>query len=64
MKRDDVIERLCELCAYVGSIEFKEQKAHDCFCDGQYDNYFQFDECVLEYIENAVEEKLKNKIKE
>lgn len=56
MEKQEVIERLCDLCADVGE-HFEYYYAADCFCDDD-DKDFRFEEEVLEFIENAVKEKI------
>jgi len=60
MNKDQVIKRLCALSSNVGSRKFKSSIPHDCFCeDGKNSCFsFQFDEQIIEFIEQAVNEKL------
>lgn len=68
MNASEVIERLCKLQEEVQSV-FEYQNAADCFCgkgvywnmigyDGTYDNGYRNDGKALEFIEQAVREKL------
>jgi len=57
----EVIQRFCELSSNVGMVKFKHQIPHDCFCGDNNitQGSFQFGEEVLEFITDAVNEKLK-----
>jgi len=60
LTKQQVIERFCKLATKVGEQEFKHTIPHDCFCgDDQtgtmFTGDFQFDEKVLEFIEECVE---------
>lgn len=63
-RRQEVLERLCELTSKVGSnIDPNTVAATDCFCTEQYpgsweDSRYRFDDEVIEFIEAAVNEKL------
>lgn len=61
LDKSEVIERLCELASKVGEVRFKHKIPHDCFCEDNNPTQenFQFDEEVLEFITDAVNEKLK-----
>ena len=60
MKKEEVIEKLCEVCSMVGNDHFKNRVAHDCFCGARIkEGDFQFDEEVLLFIYEAVIEKIK-----
>jgi 7-cyano-7-deazaguanine synthase in queuosine biosynthesis len=56
MTKGQVIERLCALSTKVGSEVFKDQNAHDCFCGSVTGDPsgFRFEDCVMEFIEEAV----------
>ena len=59
--KEDVIERLCLLVGKVGVQHFNYRAAHDCFChkaDPKWED-FRCDDGVLDFIEKAVEDKLK-----
>lgn len=62
--KEEVVQRLCELASKVGSAKFSHTLPHDCFCDESNpdDNYFQFDEEVLEYIVETVNMRLREEI--
>jgi hypothetical protein len=59
MIRDNVIHRLCLLCAEVAENEFKNEEASDCFCSVNITRpvSFHFSEKVLEHIEKCVRKK-------
>lgn len=60
MKREDVIKKLCVLCTKVGESEhFDNKYAHDCFCGEK--EAFQFDRKILDFITDAIDEKLGHK---
>ncbi len=63
MTKSEIITKFCELSANVGK-QLQHQHAHDCFCehanlrpDSPYVS-FQFEEAVLKFIEDAVNEKI------
>lgn len=59
MDKSEVIEALCILANEAGEHRFNHTVASDCFC--QYsgpDESFLFDEEVLQFIKDAVDEKL------
>ena len=58
--KQDVIERLCKLAAKVGE-HYGYSYAHDCFCHQSEQSLFdfRFDDEILEFIEDAVESKMK-----
>lgn len=63
LTKQQVIERLCKLSTKVGEEVFCNQKAHDCFCGENktsevFSGGFQFEEEVIEFIEEAVREKM------
>lgn len=60
MDKSEVIEALCVLADKVGEHKFKHTVASDCFCQkvGPPDELFRFDEEVLQFIKDAVDEKL------
>lgn len=62
--KEEVILQLCDLASRVGEVKFRHTVPHDCFCDegSPDDNYFQFDEKVLAYIVEAVNERLREEI--
>ena len=57
---NEVIKRFCQLATRVGNKKFDNTFAHDCFCEDRrrHVGSFIFDEEVLEFIEEAVVEKL------
>lgn len=61
MTKKEVIQRLCKLASDVG--EHKNHRcAHDCFCEEAAFDIFNFSEEVMQFIEEAVETKIKNDI--
>jgi hypothetical protein len=58
MDRDAVVERLCELATKVRDQHFGLLHPTDCFCEGASKFNFQFSPEVIEFIEQAVNEKL------
>ncbi len=57
--KEETIERLCKIVTKVGE-HFEHTYAHDCFCheaDPNWDD-FRCDDEVLDFIEEAVNEKL------
>ena len=63
MTKQEAIERLCALVTKVGEVEFDSRHAHDCFCSEQDLPKEQvcIAEEVIDYIEIAVNNKLKEK---
>lgn len=59
LEKAEVIEALCILADKVGEHKFNHTVASDCFCEnGDPEEYFRFDEEVLQFIKDAVDEKL------
>lgn len=61
--KQEAIEQLCELSSTVGALAFRHKIPHDCFCEeskGKFCESFQFDQRIIDYIKEAVEEKLYN----
>ncbi len=59
MNREEVISRMCKLASKVNTEKFKWSLPSDCFCEESTGSFsFQFDEEVLEFIEQAVKDKL------
>jgi hypothetical protein len=60
MKKQEVIEKLCELCDHVADKKFGWELSADCFCGKKKiaDEHFKFDEEILNFISEAVEEKI------
>lgn len=56
--KEDVISRLCKLSTLVMEKQFKYQNPADCFCTTSNNSSFEFDEEVLEFIEQSVKDKL------
>jgi len=59
MEKQEVLERLCELCKRVNSRKFHFSVPTCCFCGNPKDESFFFSEEVINFIEDAVDEKLK-----
>jgi hypothetical protein len=57
-RKKEVLERLCELTAEVMRRKFNYEKAADCFCGKTPQHDFRFDREVLEFIAEAIREKL------
>ena len=57
LSRDKVIERLCLLLSEVNSVKYRWSVASDCICN-ESDNNYRMDEEVLEFVEQAVRDKL------
>jgi hypothetical protein len=57
MHKDDVIEQFCELATLVGDNVYHNKYAHDCFCNLTRAD-FQFDPQVMQFIKDAVKEKM------
>lgn len=60
MTKDQVIQRFCELSSTVGSKAFDNRRSHDCFCTKNNLPHMQFcfEEEIIQFIEEAVVEKL------
>lgn len=62
MNKKEVIESFCELATKVGEEVFNHQFAHDCFCGASPMvtslHTFQFEKPVLDFIVDAVNEKI------
>lgn len=64
--KEQTIEQLCELASTVGTVKFNHEIPHDCFCtldEGKFCESFQFDQAIIDYIKEAVDEKLYNEEK-
>ena len=63
MTKDEVINRLCALVSRVGAEAFDDAYTHDCFCGDSNMRLrpedIRVEELVLEWLEDAVEEKLR-----
>ncbi len=61
MKKEEVIERFCKLSTEVNVNIFDFDIPSDCFCLKNFNpKYFQFDEKILNFIEDAVKTKIDN----
>ena len=60
MTRDDVLRELCALASKVGAELFNDDYSHDCFCAERIadDTDFRFERSVMDFIKQAVEEKM------
>ena len=60
MDKSEVIQHFCELASTVGEVKFRHKIPHDCFCKDSHCSFgsFQFDEEVLQFIKDAVNEKM------
>jgi hypothetical protein len=60
MKKQQVVACFCELASSVGNKVFKNKCAHDCFCglNPLGNSGYSFDEDIIKYIEDAVNEKI------
>jgi len=59
MTKQEVIESFCRLAMVVSGEVFKYQESVDCFCrDGKEPGGYCFSHKVLEFIEQAVDEKI------
>jgi hypothetical protein len=64
MTKQEVLERLCNLASKVGEEEYKNLRAHDCFCgenELSKESDFQFDTKILEFIEKSTHQILANR---
>jgi hypothetical protein len=61
MNKAEVISKLCELVSKVGRQKFDSIYAHDCFCGENpfHIGIFHVDKPIMDFIEEAIEEKLK-----
>jgi hypothetical protein len=64
MTKLEVITGLCRLSTIVG-VHLKSEYAHDCFCQHSVQNielqnppYYQFDEKIIDFIQDAIKEKI------
>lgn len=58
MHKDDVIEQFCELATLVGDNVFHDKYAHDCFCHSLIKSNFRFEPEIMQFIKDAVKEKM------
>ena len=65
MTKQEVIEELCNLSSKVARF-MKNRVPADCFCGKNFlvNNSFQFDVRVIEFIQNAVNEKIERELKD
>lgn len=59
MKRQDVLEALCSLASRINCDVFDYKYASDCFCDLEKSAHYSFDEKIIDFIEQAVNEKIR-----
>jgi len=62
MERNEVIEKLCEICSRVNEKHFEWDYKSDCFCVENKCSPGEFDEQIIEFISDAVDEKIKRDI--
>ncbi len=62
MDKQWTIEQFCALASRVGTLVYHENEAHDCFCseNAVVTYHFQFSPKVLTFIENAVEQAIRD----
>jgi hypothetical protein len=58
MTKQETIERFCKLSRVVLDEVFDFQSCADCFCTDKDERWFQFQENVMKFIEDAVDEKV------
>ena len=58
LTKPEIIKKLCDLCTHVNSKVFDYTLATDCFCDKPEDENYRFNQEVLEFIRQAVSEKI------
>jgi hypothetical protein len=58
MTKQEVLERLCDLCSEVMAREFDYLEPADCFCQPNPEHDFQFSPRILQFIEEAVGSRL------
>ena len=60
LNKEETIERLCDLVTHIGGKHFENKVSHDCFCGkNPLDiDIEQIDESIIEFIEDAVKEKM------
>lgn len=56
--KEEVVSRLCKLSTLVMQKHFKYQESADCFCDSSGNLSFSFSEDVIDFIEQAVKDKM------
>jgi len=61
MTKQQVLERFCALSSKVMEDHFKCAIPADCFCDINGHTFIEFDEKIIQFIEDAVQEKLNQK---
>ena len=61
MTKQKVIEELCSLSADIGREVYHNKYSYDCFCGYNHkdDKHFQFNHIILDFIKQAVNEKIK-----
>ena len=59
-RKEEVIAAFCHLATRVGNDVFKNEFAHDCFCGQNFlaNHNFQFDEKIINFISEAIDEKI------
>ena len=64
-KKKWVTEQFCQISELVGRVKFKHEYAYDCFCGkNNFENRdYRYDEEVLRFIAEAVNEKIERGVK-
>ena len=65
MNKDQVIKKFCELSGTVMRKKFKCSIPADCFCGENNSTCgdFQFEQCIIDFIKEAINEKLDKEMK-
>lgn len=58
MNRQEVLEKLCEICTRVNEKHFDWDYKSDCFCGDNKYSPGEFDEEIIDFISEAVDEKI------
>ena len=60
LTQEEALSKLCYISSLVGQNVFYNQAHHDCFCGEkkEMDDGFQFDDCVIDFIERAVNKEI------
>lgn len=66
-RKQEVVNRLCSIVSTIGKEHFKSKEAFDCICHKNLSmipkvENFQFSESILDFVEEAVKEKMKREI--
>jgi len=63
MSKDQVIKQFCQLSSKVMDRVFSFSKPADCFCENKESVNYQYSPEVIEFIKQAVQEKLDRQMK-